>query len=303
MNARLLEHFLRAAELGSINKAALELGLSQPALSRNIGLLEHEMGARLLIRSRGGVTLTEAGRLLAEQIRPMLRQFAMLKEQIGGIETGQVAIGLPPSWHQLLTRELVLRVMAEGSHIRLRVIEAVSHVLRDQLASGLLDLCIAPQDTALPEGCVQVPLLREPMVMVGGPDTGLDPGTPVGVAWLAGRALIMPPRPNRIRVAAEHELALRGIPTNTVVEADSLPLCLELAAAGRGVGIMPRGALLDAAAQGCRWAPVAGFHLDWSLFINTNRTHSAAVRFCRARILALLAERIASGEPGGLELL
>lgn len=54
MDVRLLDYFLRVAELGSINKAAASLRLSQPALSRHIALLEHEMGNKLFHRSQGG---------------------------------------------------------------------------------------------------------------------------------------------------------------------------------------------------------------------------------------------------------
>ena len=83
MDSRLLEYFLRVAELGSINKAAADLHLSQPALSRHVAALEHEMGTKLFNRSQGGVQLTDAGNLLSDRARPLLRQFTMLKAQIG----------------------------------------------------------------------------------------------------------------------------------------------------------------------------------------------------------------------------
>ena len=55
MDSKLLEYFLRIAELGSINKAAADLHLSQPALSRHVASLEHEMGTKLFNRTQGGV--------------------------------------------------------------------------------------------------------------------------------------------------------------------------------------------------------------------------------------------------------
>jgi len=64
VDSRLIEYFLRVAELGSINRAATDLRLSQPALSRHIALLEHQLRAKLFTRTRGGVQLTEAGTLL-----------------------------------------------------------------------------------------------------------------------------------------------------------------------------------------------------------------------------------------------
>src|SRR3954468_15567932 len=93
-----LECFVRVAELGSINRAATHLHLSQPALSRHVAALEHEMGTQLFTRTQGGVLLTESGKLLVDRARPLLRQFAILKEQVSEMATGQVAIGIPTSW-------------------------------------------------------------------------------------------------------------------------------------------------------------------------------------------------------------
>ena len=57
METRQIEYFLRIAELGSINKAADDLRMSQPSLSRLISQLEHEIGTALFMRTRRGVHL------------------------------------------------------------------------------------------------------------------------------------------------------------------------------------------------------------------------------------------------------
>jgi LysR family nitrogen assimilation transcriptional regulator len=67
MNLNQVEYFLRVAELGSINRAAKELGLSQPALSRSLSQLEHDLGQQLVVRCRTGITITEAGSVLASR--------------------------------------------------------------------------------------------------------------------------------------------------------------------------------------------------------------------------------------------
>src|SRR5437763_15780284 len=101
MESRILEYYLRVAELGSINRAAADLHLSQPALSRHIAALEHEMGTQLLTRTQGGVVVTDSGRLLTDRARPLLRQFAILKEQVGEMAAGQVDIGITASWQHV----------------------------------------------------------------------------------------------------------------------------------------------------------------------------------------------------------
>src|SRR6266576_3921569 len=111
MESRILEYYLRVAELGSINKAAADLHLSQPALSRHIAALEHEMGTQLFTRTQAGVVLTEGGKLLSDRARPLLRQFGIIKEQVASTAAGQVAIGIPPSWQQVFTSHLVVRMV------------------------------------------------------------------------------------------------------------------------------------------------------------------------------------------------
>lgn len=70
MESRILEYVMRVAELGSINKAATDLQISQPSLSRHVSSLEAELGVQLFTRTQGGVQLTDAGRLLTERGRP-----------------------------------------------------------------------------------------------------------------------------------------------------------------------------------------------------------------------------------------
>jgi len=67
LDLRLLWYFKRAAEMGSLTKAAVELRTSQPALTRHIMRLERELRATLLLRDQRGVTPTEAGTLVLDK--------------------------------------------------------------------------------------------------------------------------------------------------------------------------------------------------------------------------------------------
>ncbi len=88
--------FVRAADLGSFSKAALELGFSQSALSRAIAALEAECGLRLLERSRAGVCLTAEGTALLPQARALVAaqdEFSARVDAVAGLEAGHVRIG------------------------------------------------------------------------------------------------------------------------------------------------------------------------------------------------------------------
>lgn len=291
MDLRLLEYMLRVAELGSINKAAIDLHLSQPTLSRHIVALEHEMGTKLFTRNQGGVTLTEPGKLLADRARPLLRQHAILKEQVGEMAAGQLAIGVPPSWQRVFTSPFVKTLVAQYPEIKLRVHEGVSNILRDHLLAGVLDLCVIPFDPSPPTGFRQTPLVREPLILMGCADKNLNSSQAIPLSYLDGEKLVLPGRPNVLSSQVEHMLKRKGMVFKVAVETDTLGLCLDLAREGIGYTIMPACTLHDHAhiTDTMSWAPIQGLYLTWALNESLARSHSQAVHEGRKVALKTLA--------------
>ena len=100
MDLKQIEYFVRVAELGSFTRAAVVLNIAQPALSRQVRLLEVELRQNLLVRKWARRLPTEAGRLLLEHGRGILHQVERAREELGrvrGALAGRVAIGLPTS--------------------------------------------------------------------------------------------------------------------------------------------------------------------------------------------------------------
>src|SRR5689334_4719204 len=105
MELRQLRSILVIAETGSLNAAARRLRVAQPALSRQIRLLESELGTALFVRHARGMALTEAGELLVERSRRGLREIDQARSDVSALAgqvTGQVAIGLLPSVSELI---------------------------------------------------------------------------------------------------------------------------------------------------------------------------------------------------------
>lgn len=302
MHTRLLEYMLRVAELGSINKAALDLNLSQPTLSRHIASLEQTMGAKLFIRTQGGVTLTEAGKLLADRARPLLRQFSMLRDQVGEMATGQLSIGVPTSWQKVFTSRFVGTLVGQHPEIKLRVHEGVSNILRDSLLAGVLDLCVIPFDPAPPTGYTQTPLVREPLVLLGSSRENLHSGESTPLPRIDGAKLILPGRPNAITSQIEHMLKRKGMHFNLAIETDTLGLCLDLAKEGHGLTIVPACALYEHSMSNISWSPLRGLYLTWSLFESQARSHSQAVNEGRRLVHSTLAKAIAPDIWYGAEM-
>lgn len=302
MDSKLLEYFLRTSELGSINRTAADLHLSQPALSRHIAALEHEMGTQLFTRTQGGVVPTESGKLLADRARPLLRQFAILKEQVGEMAAGRVAIGIPPSWQKVVTTALVERITTQFPGVALRLHEGVSHMLRDYMFAGLLDLCVLPFATTPAAGYQQTALVREPLILVGDADAGLSSDDPVAVSRLDGVKLVLPGRPNVLRAQVEHTLARKGMAFRVVVETDTLTLCLDLARKSVGHTVVPACAVYaHGMGDSVSWAPIRGLYITWALCENQARSHSSAVRESRRLIRETVAGALRDGHWFGAE--
>lgn len=294
MDLHLLEYFVRVVELGSINKAAASLHISQPALSRHIAALEHEMKTALFTRTRGGVQVTDAGRLLSDRVRPLLRQFTMLKEQVGEHAAGLLSIGIPPAWHHLLTVHFVERLTAHNPGISLRMYEGVSNVLREYMFGRLLDLAIVPYDHSPIAGYAQTSLVREPLVIVGPARSALRMSKPAPLACLDGLKLVMPGKPNVARVQVEHALERKGMHFRLLMESDTLALCLSVARSGIGHTVVPASSLYRPRVlnEGISWAPIKGQYVTWALLENSGRSHSLAVRTARKLLIAIITEAL-----------
>lgn len=290
MELTYLQYFLRVAELGSINRAALDLNLSQPALSRNIAALEHEVGTALFLRRRDGVKLTEAGRLFADRARPLLGQFALIKEEVGQTAAGQVTLGLPQAWQNVFTIAFLGQFVQRHPAVALKIYDGVSNILRDYLLSGLVDICIMPFEPLSPLGYTQTPLVREPMIALGDAKAGFRPAEEVPLSALENSWIIMPGRTNVLRQQVEQAFMRRGMRMRMQVEPSTQDLCIECARNGLGIGIVPASCLQGYAnTDNLSWAPLKGICATWSLYENEARAHSEAVRAARQLIIDALA--------------
>lgn len=293
MDIQFLEYFLRVAEFGSMNKAANDLSLSQPALSRHIASLESEMGTRLFNRGQGGVQLTESGKLLFDRLRPLLRQFSSLKEEVGKMATGRLTVGAPPSWESIFTAPLLEELLLTHPQVKVRVYEGVSNVLRDYMYAGMLDLCVSTFNATVPAGFLQTKLVREPLILIGSADQKFQPNISMPPSILSGMKMILPSPPNLIRNLIERRLVHNDLIFNQIVEADTMSLCINLVRRGLGNAVVSAASLasLDRDKSIC-WCPIEGFDITWALLENEARMHSQMVREGKRMIVDTLRKAL-----------
>lgn len=256
MDLKQIEYFVRVAELGSFTRAAGVLGMAQPALSRQVRLLEVELRQNLLVRNGRGATPTEAGKLLLEHGRGILHQVERAREELGrvrGALAGRVAIGLPPSIAKVLTVPLTRAFRVQLPEAALAISEGLSVTMRESLTAGRLDIALLYNPSPAPE-LETTPLLEEDLFLVqayrvGSADAETDgeadlaTPAPLSLDALADVPLVIPTRPHFIRMLMESELAARGKRPQIQLEIDGVAAILDLVADGAGGAVLPMNAV------------------------------------------------------------
>ena len=226
--------FIDAAELGSLSKVAVSHGTSQPQVSRLISELERECGGRLFQRTGRGVVLTELGKRIAPRIRAWLAGTEQLANDIratAGTPIGIVRIGsLPSTAHPLLTT-VFMTLKQRYPLIQLSVREGQGAQLETWLEEGSVDLAILFRMSPLPRNG-DTYLFDAPTYLVSAVGDPLTAQPTVDFSTLHKLPLVLFCRPSSWRnhleqVAAEHDVAL-----NVTLEADSLGMQTNIAAAG-----------------------------------------------------------------------
>ncbi|MCK2096865.1 LysR family transcriptional regulator [Thauera aromatica] len=248
MDLKQLAYFVRVAELGSFTRASIALDIAQPALSRQVRLLEVELHQNLLVRNGRGVTLTEAGTVLLEHSRGVLHQIERLREELSrvrGALSGRVALGMPPSLSKRVAVPVTRAFRSRMPKAALSIIEGLSVTMQESLVSGRLDIALVYNATPSPDVDL-IPLLDEALYLIQRSD---DPaaGEPITLEDLARQPLVIPSRPNSIRMLVETELGKLGLHPEITLEIDGVPTILDLVADGAGRAVLTRNAVLTAA--------------------------------------------------------
>ncbi|MEO8858722.1 MAG: LysR substrate-binding domain-containing protein [Burkholderiaceae bacterium] len=248
MDLKQLEYFVRVAELGGFTRAAAALQVAQPALSRQVRLLEVELRQNLLTRDGRGAVPTEAGRRLLAHARGILHQVGRAREELGrvrGALAGRVAVGLPPSLARLLTVPLTRAFRLQMPEATIAISEGLSTAMQESLVTGRLDLALLYNARPTPD--IEIaPLEREDLFLVQAraDSRGSEAAAPaITLKALALLPLVIPSRPNAIRMHVESEMARIGCRTTIALEIDGVSAILDLVADGAGCAVLTRNAV------------------------------------------------------------
>ena len=243
MESRELRNFARVARCGSFSRAADELGIAQPALSRQILKLERELGVSLFVRHGRGVHLTTAGSLLLDRADAITHLIYRTSEEVtqNHARGGSVVLGVPPAAGLLIVPPLVERLRAESPQLTLHLREGVSTLLQEWLLDRRIDIAVLHNPPPL-EVLEISPMLRERMVVIGPPTRRRHKNsarkTSYRIHELAKLPLIMPSLPHNIRRLVEQAAIQHGVRLRVQVEVDSVAFTKIMVQNGLGFSIL-----------------------------------------------------------------
>jgi LysR family nitrogen assimilation transcriptional regulator len=298
MDYKQVRYFVHVADLRNMTRASSVLGISQPALSRQMKLLEQELGTELFHRHGHGVVLTGDGALFLDHCTRLLGQFEDVRSVFKRTRkrsrlTGSVGIGMPVLMIRMFADPFVASFKDAYPGISLRIAEGFSALLHEWLLSGSMDLAIL-YGVRSSKVLVQERLLVEDLVLISPPDAPFARGgSTVYLREIGNMPIILPHRPHVLRDIVDQT----GIKPAAVIEVDALTLMVELVRAGKGVTLLPRLAVDHLAAGTVVAVPLADAGMNWDLTLcySSLRSLSEAAKEARRAIRSEVVRLATSG--------
>ncbi len=247
MDVRQLRYFAKVVELGSVTKAAAQLGLAQPALGLQIRNLERELDTALVLRHSRGVVPTEAGQVLYARAREILARIDDAKRavrDVSGPPRGKVAVGMAPNTNHVLATKLIRRAAAELPGVMLSILEERSVILAEWIESGRLTMALASGVEHVAALACEA-LATEELFFVESRGDARSAKKPISFAEVARRPLILSTSPYGIRQIVERTAAARKLALNVAVEIVAFPAVLDLVQRRVGATVLPLPDVVD----------------------------------------------------------
>lgn len=228
MDLILLQSLLAVADHRAVTAAARALFVTQPALSRRLQQLEEEMGAKLFVRSRSGVALTEAGRIATEEARAIVERYGRIKELIRAQEnltSGIVRIGGGATAVSFLVPKAIAAFQKQYPGVRFEVHEQGSRDVEGDVRDERIDLGIVTLPAHSREFDVR-PLAQDRIVLVASASHPLAKKKRVDVRDLEGLGLVGFEAGSAIRQLIDAELRAAGVTMNVQMELRSIAAIL-----------------------------------------------------------------------------
>jgi DNA-binding transcriptional LysR family regulator len=242
MNLYHLRVFLTVAEHEHITRASEELILSQPAVTKIIQSLEHEVGFELIERHGRRIVLTYAGRLLQSYARRMFaleREMEQALEALRDVEVGEVNLAANTTTGVYLLPPIVARFRARYPQVSLYITILNSHEIIEQTLNWNLDFGLVEGDpTALPPELVVETFARDELVLVVAPTHRWSQLPVLKPEALRNEELLLREQGSGIREVIENALLVQGVQVRPLLTLPDNEAIKQMVMSGVGAAIL-----------------------------------------------------------------
>lgn len=282
---------LAIAEHGSLVRAAEELYLTQPALSRALREAEAAVGARLFQRTRHGMVPTAAGEACLEHASAVIGHVETLQRRVGELadpHTGSVSIGVHVTGANLLVPRAVARLVAERPLLDVRIREAPPATIIHELENGDLDLLVGRvTDHPSTARLRLVPLYREPfriVAAVGHPALQL---VGAGLEELSAYPWAIPVAGTPLRDALESGFHAEGVtPPAQQVECGTPAPTRTLVVEAGFLAVLPESMVVEDEAMAMHDFRLPGLAQDVGYMVSPDRPLTASAKLLTEQLVA-----------------
>lgn len=241
MDIKQLRSFITISETKNITKAAALLNIVQPAVSRQIHLLEDELGVELFERSRHGMHLTNEGKILEEYARRALKEIETAKIELtssDGALKGSVNIGILSSLSELLSVALMRIIKEKYPNVNLKITVGYSGHLKEWLENGEIDVALIYGSTSSKFLDMQS-MVQEQLWLIGSSQANLSAEQSIELKDISQYDLILPYAPHRLRTLIEQGFHKAKYELKISAEVNDLTVQKQLVKEGFGYTILP----------------------------------------------------------------
>lgn len=248
LSLRDIEYFLAAVEHGNLGRAAAACDVSQPALSKSLQRLEADTGLALLDRSGRGLRLTSAGLVFLEHARKLWAEYRdavrhAMELRVG--EAGLLRVGATGATVDSFVMPALRLLLPRRPALRIQLTQGLSDDLNERVASGGLDLAVAPVYADVPAALRQEPIIEDRLCVAASRKHPLAARRKLSLHDLRGQRWILPASTSVARKAldARYAEAGLGLPAAALEVEHFSKGTLELLARSELLAVAPQSAL------------------------------------------------------------
>jgi LysR family nitrogen assimilation transcriptional regulator len=238
---RQIQAIIAVCEEGSFTRAAARENATQSGLSQHVSAVEKLLGVRLFDRSATGVTPTPAGQRYYRRCIDAIGMLELAKEEVRGradIVSGTLRIGLMPTFTRAALAPTLEHFVLAHPDVQVRVVEAYSGMLTDQVLSDQLDFAIVPAFEGR-TGLKSRLILRDREVLISGRGSPFKPLAPVRLSDCAPLKIVAPGPDNIRRRNLEIYVQSHNVAIETMIEMDAMMATFDFVARTDFVTVLP----------------------------------------------------------------